>query len=79
MKATSWIFRSLTQNEFKAITNQIQSQGGGSQTYIDLPKGSISDANLNIFLDPVLQPMLMMDINGKYLFTAFHYLLPHKQ
>lgn len=52
MKATSWIFRSLTQNEFKAITNQIQSQGGGSQTYIDLPKGSISDANLNIFFGP---------------------------
>ncbi len=49
MKATSWIFRRLTQNEFKAITDQIQSEGGGSQTYIDLPKGKISDADLNEF------------------------------
>ena len=49
MNATSWIFRRLTQNEFKAITDQIQSEGGGSQTYIDLPKGKISDADLNLF------------------------------
>lgn len=49
MKATSWIFRRLTQNEFKAITDQIQSEGGGSQTYIDLPKGKISDSDLNEF------------------------------
>lgn len=49
MNATSWIFRRLTQNEFKAITDQIQSEGGGSQTYIDLPKGKISDDNLTSF------------------------------
>ena len=49
MNATSWIFRRLTQNEFKAITDQIQSDGGGSQTYIDLPKGKISDAELISF------------------------------
>lgn len=49
MKAISWIFRKLTQNEFKAITDQIQSEGGGSQTYIDLPKGKISDDNLTDF------------------------------
>ncbi len=49
MKATSWIFRRLTQNEFKAITDQIQSEGGGSQTYIDLPKGKITDSSLNEF------------------------------
>lgn len=49
MKAVSWIFRRLTQNEFKAITDRIQSKGGGSQTYIDLPKSKISDSNLNDF------------------------------
>lgn len=49
MEAISWIYRRLTQNEFKAITDQIQSEGGGSQTYIDLPKGKISDQNLISF------------------------------
>lgn len=49
MNATSWIFCRLTQNEFKAITDQIQSEGGGSQTYIDLPKDKISDGDLNSF------------------------------
>lgn len=49
MNAISWIFRRLTQNEFKAITDQIQSEGGGSQTYIDLPKGKISDSDLTSF------------------------------
>lgn len=49
MKAESLIFRKLTSNEFKAITNTINSDGGGSQTYIDFPKGSISDANLKEF------------------------------
>ncbi len=49
MKAVSWIYRKLTLNEFKAITDQIQSDGGGSQTYIDLPKGKISDADLISF------------------------------
>lgn len=49
MKATSWIYRRLTQNEFKAITDQIQSEGGGSQTYIDIPKGKVCDDELNDF------------------------------
>lgn len=49
MKAISWIYRKLTLNEFKAITDQIQSDGGGSQTYIDLPKGKITDADLTKF------------------------------
>ena len=49
MKATSWIYRRLTQNEFKAITDQIQSEGGGSQTYIDVPKGKVCDDELNDF------------------------------
>ena len=49
MNVTSWIFRRLTQNEFKAINDQIQSEGGGSQTYIDLPKGKISDSDLTAF------------------------------
>lgn len=52
MKAVSWLFRRLTQNEFRAITDQINSDGGGSQTYIDLPKGKISDADLNSFFGP---------------------------
>ena len=38
MKAKGVIFRKLTANEFKAITNSINSQNGGSQTYIDFPK-----------------------------------------
>ena len=49
MKAISWIYRRLTQNEFKAITDQIQSEGGGSQTYIDIPKGKVPDDVLNDF------------------------------
>lgn len=52
MKAVSWLFRRLTQNEFRAITDQINSDGGGSQTYIDLPKGKIPDADLNSFFGP---------------------------
>ena len=49
MKAESLIFRKLTPNEFKAITNTINSDGGGSQTYIDFPKGSISDDEFKEF------------------------------
>ena len=49
MKAESLIFRKLTPNEFKAITNTINSEGGGSQTYIDFPKGSISDDEFKEF------------------------------
>lgn len=49
MKAESLIFRKLTPNEFKAITNTINSEGGGSQTYIDFPKGSISDDDFKEF------------------------------
>jgi hypothetical protein len=49
MYAESLIFRKLTTNEFKAITNTINSEGGGSQTYIDFPKGSISDASFKEF------------------------------
>jgi len=51
MNAESLIFRKLTPNEFKAITNTINSEGGGSQTYIDFPKGSISDANFKEFFE----------------------------
>ena len=51
MNAESLIFRKLTPNEFKAITNTINSEGGGSQTYIDFPKGSISDANFQEFFE----------------------------
>ena len=43
MNVESLVFRKLTSNEFKAITNTINSVGGGSQTYIDFPKGCISD------------------------------------
>lgn len=49
MNAESLIFRKLTTNEFKAITNTINSEGGGSQTYIDFPKGSISDESFKEF------------------------------
>lgn len=51
MKAISLIFRKLTLNEFKAITNTINSSGGGSQTYIDFPKGCISDNDFKEFFD----------------------------
>ena len=51
MNAESLIFRKLTPNEFKAITNTINSKGGGSQTYIDFPKGSISDADFKEFFE----------------------------
>ena len=51
MKTDSIIFRKLTATEFKAITNTIQSQGGGSQTYIDFPKGKITDENLQSFFN----------------------------
>ena len=50
MDAISLIFRKLTSNEFKAITNTINSDGGGSQTYIDFPKGAISDQEMTEFL-----------------------------
>ena len=50
--AKQLIYRYLTQNEFKAINNLIQSAGGGSQTYIDLPKNQITDADLNSFFGP---------------------------
>lgn len=51
MNVESLIFRKLTPNEFKAITNTINSQGGGSQTYIDFPKGCISDNNFKDFFE----------------------------
>ena len=51
MNAESLIFRKLTPNEFKAITNTINSDGGGSQTYIDFPKGSISDDDFKEFFE----------------------------
>lgn len=50
MEATSIIYRKLTSNEFKAITNTINYEGGGSQTYIDFPKGAISDKELAQFI-----------------------------
>lgn len=49
MKTDSLIFRKLTSTEFKAITNTINSEGGGSQTYIDFPKGKIPDQFLQKF------------------------------
>lgn len=49
MKAECLIYRKLTPNEFKAITNTINSVNGGSQTYIDFPKGSISDEDFKDF------------------------------
>lgn len=66
------MFRRLTQNEFRAITDQINSDGGGSQTYIDLPKGKISDADLNSFFgrDNLSAP----DINGKRRCTVSHWI-----
>lgn len=51
MNVESLIFRKLTPNEFKAITNTINSPGGGSQTYIDFPKGSISDEEFKDFFE----------------------------
>lgn len=51
MNVESLIFRKLTPNEFKAITNAINSQGGGSQTYIDFPKGCISDNDFKDFFE----------------------------
>ena len=50
MKAISIIYRFMTQTEFKAINNLIQSSGGGSQTYIDFPKGSVKDSDWIDFL-----------------------------
>lgn len=49
MKAECLIYRKLTPNEFKAITNTINSANGGSQTYIDFPKGCISDDEFKDF------------------------------
>ena len=49
MNAECLIYRKLTLNEFKAITNTINSEGGGSQTYIDFPKGCISDEEFKDF------------------------------
>lgn len=49
MNAECLIFRKLTLNEFKAITNTINSEGGESQTYIDFPKGCISDEEFKDF------------------------------
>lgn len=51
MNVESLIFRKLTPNEFKAITNTINSQGGGSQTYIDFPKCCISDDDFKEFFE----------------------------
>lgn len=51
MNVESLIFRKLTPNEFKAITNTINSQSGGSQTYIDFPKGCISDDDFKEFFE----------------------------
>ena len=51
MRAESIVYRSLTQNEFKAINDLIQSANGGSQTYIDFPKGSITDKNWEEFFN----------------------------
>lgn len=50
MKAVCIVYRYMTQTEFKAINDLIQSTGGGSQTYIDFPKGSITDENWIEFL-----------------------------
>lgn len=50
------IFRKLTLNEFKAITNTINSSNGGSQTYIDFPKGSISDEEFKKFFNDGGEP-----------------------
>lgn len=51
MNVESLVFRKLTSNEFKAITNTINSVGGGSQTYIDFLKGCISDDEFKEFFD----------------------------
>lgn len=51
MRTDSLIFRKLTSTEFKAITNTINSAGGGSQTYIDFPKGKISDVDFQEFFN----------------------------
>ena len=57
MKAKGVIFRKLTANEFKAITNSINSQNGGSQTYIDFPKGDISDSEFKDFFGEEGRPI----------------------
>jgi len=57
MKAKGVIFRKLTANEFKAITNSINSQNGGSQTYIDFPKGAISDSDFKDFFGEEGRPI----------------------
>lgn len=56
MNVESLVFRKLTSNEFKAITNTINSVGGGSQTYIDFPKGCISDDEFKEFFDSKGRP-----------------------
>ena len=62
MNVESLIFRKLTPNEFKAITNTINSQGGGSQTYIDFPKGCISDDDFKEFFVDFLLILMMIRI-----------------
>ena len=49
MNAVSIIYRKITAAEFNAISNIVVQDNGGGQTYIDFPKGSISDEELNEF------------------------------
>ena len=49
MNAVSLIYRKITTAEFNAISEIVVQQNGGGQTYIDFPKGSISDDELNEF------------------------------
>lgn len=50
MKAVSLIFRKITTAEFNAISDIVVQKNGGGQTYIDFPKGSISDEQMSSFL-----------------------------
>ena len=49
MNAVSLIYRKITAAEFNAISDIVVQDNGGGQTYIDFPKGSISDDELNEF------------------------------
>ena len=52
MIADSILFVRLTGTEVKSINGGNKSDNGSSQTYIDIPKGAVSDDQLNAFFGP---------------------------
>lgn len=49
MEAKSILYVRLTKTEIKSINLENKSEGGSSQTYIDIPKGQVSDDAMNSF------------------------------